>query len=176
MECVVLNYPPVNNTNVVANAAVEFLRALSPFFAFVTAPGDLSLSLFPSLPSSLPPSLPLSLSHTHSLSLSHTHTHTKWHFYNMRTFYQILSTLLCSAVSEGFCNAETVSLEEGSVYWPETISGSEPVILPCPGGQNRILIRQCINTYWTEVDYDRCLSFNDIIVSLYLHAIIDLVK
>ena len=49
------------------------------------------------------------------------------------------------------------------MYWPETISGSEPVILPCPGGQNRTLIRQCISANWTEVDYDRCLSFNDIV-------------
>ena len=68
--------------------------------------------------------------------------------------------LLCSAVNKSFCNAET--LEEGSV-WPKTTSGSEPVILPCPGGQNRTLIRQCINANWIEVNYDRCLSFNDIV-------------
>lgn len=39
VECAVLNYPPVTDTSMVVNTAVEVLPILSPFFAFLTAPG-----------------------------------------------------------------------------------------------------------------------------------------
>ena len=39
LECVVLNYPPVDDTNMVLNAAVEHIPTVFPFFSFLTAPG-----------------------------------------------------------------------------------------------------------------------------------------
>ena len=39
IECVVLNYPPVDDTEVVLNAAVELIPTLLPFFAFVESSG-----------------------------------------------------------------------------------------------------------------------------------------
>lgn len=48
------------------------------------------------------------------------------------------------------------------MIWPETRSGSGPVIQICPGGQNRMVVRECINTNWTEADYNTCSSFSDI--------------
>lgn len=62
VECVVLNYPPVANTNVVANAAVEFLQNVSPIIAFVTEAGYTSLY-------TPPLSLYLTLSYTHQMKL-----------------------------------------------------------------------------------------------------------
>ena len=39
VECVVLNYPPVNDTNIVLNVAVELIPTFFPFISFLTAPG-----------------------------------------------------------------------------------------------------------------------------------------
>ena len=55
-------------------------------------------------------------------------------------------------LGEGFCNAET----ENMVYWPETRSGSGPVVVECPENENRTVTRECINGIWTEVDYSIC--------------------
>ena len=59
-----------------------------------------------------------------------------------------------SALGEGFCNAET----ENMVDWPETRSGSGPVVMACPGSEGRTVTRECIDGIWTEADYSICLG------------------
>lgn len=63
---------------------------------------------------------------------------------------------------EGFCNAEVVN----NVSWPETQSGSDPVVVACPENKNRNVTRECINSTWSEADYGTCMSFSDLPVSL----------
>ena len=48
------------------------------------------------------------------------------------------------------------------VYWPETRSGSGPVVMACPENEDRTVTRECINAIWTEADYDACLSLAEI--------------
>ena len=48
------------------------------------------------------------------------------------------------------------------VYWPETRSGSGPVVMACPENEDRNVTRECINAIWTEADYDACLSLAEI--------------
>ena len=74
-----------------------------------------------------------------------------------------LHVLIHTPLGNGFCDAETITLESGQVNWPETRAGSDPVIQPCPGNTNRTVTRECtINAIWTEADYDTCRSFDSI--------------
>ena len=55
------------------------------------------------------------------------------------------------------------------VDWPETRSGSGPVVMACPGSEGRTVTRECINGIWTEADYNVCLSFTDIETMVSFH-------
>ena len=55
------------------------------------------------------------------------------------------------------------------VDWPETRSGSGPVVVDCPGNEDRTVTRECIDSIWTEADYDTCLSFADIETMVSFH-------
>ena len=55
------------------------------------------------------------------------------------------------------------------VDWPETRSGSGPVVVACPGNVGRTVTRECIDGIWTEADYDMCLSLGDIKTMVSVH-------
>ena len=122
IECVVLNFPPVDDTDMVLNAAVELISTHFHFFTFLTAAGQ-------SYPQ-----------------------YYKLHVYCCRSvnIYYMVCTLLY--IGEGFCNAET----ENMVDWPETMSGSGPVVMACPENEDRNVTRECIDGIWTEADYSIC--------------------
>ena len=44
------------------------------------------------------------------------------------------------------------------VDWPETRSGSGPVVMDCPNNVSRTVTRECIDGIWTEADYNICLG------------------
>ena len=55
------------------------------------------------------------------------------------------------------------------VDWPETRSGSGPVVVACPGNEGRTVTRECIDGTWTEADHSVCLSFADIQTMVSFH-------
>ena len=55
------------------------------------------------------------------------------------------------------------------VDWPETRSGSGPVVIACPESEGRTVTRECNDGTWTEADYSVCLSFADIEAMVSFH-------
>ena len=139
VECVISNYPPVDNFDMVVTSTIRSLQTSDPTFAFFTAPGE---------------------------CLKQTTVSEGENNIIAGSVHNMYIKIFLFYPGEGFCNAEMVN----NVSWPETRSGSEPIVMACPENDKRNVTRECRGTTWSEADNSTCMSFTDIPVSTFASA------